>query len=62
VDGRAADQGFTEGEFVVEPLGDAFERLDGFARDFGADAVAGEYEYVEFQSVAPAATLCPTAS
>ena len=58
MNGRAANQTFIQRELMTEPLRDALERLDGFARDFGADTVAGQYEYVEFQSVAPAATPC----
>ena len=58
MDRGAADQAFTQGKIVAEPLRDARERFDSFARDFGADAVAWEYEYVEIQSVAPAATPC----
>ena len=41
-DGDAADEGFGEGEVVAAELGDGFEDVDGFAGDFGADAVAGE--------------------
>ena len=41
-DGDAADEGFGEGEVVAAELGDGSENADGFAGDFGADAVAGE--------------------
>ena len=41
-DGDAADEGFTEGEGVAAELGNGFEDVDGFAGDFGADAVAGQ--------------------
>ena len=41
-DGDAADEGFGEGEVVAAELGDGLEDVDGFAGDFGADAVSGE--------------------
>ena len=31
-----------EGEVVAAEFGDGAEDIDGFVRDFGADAVAGE--------------------
>jgi hypothetical protein len=41
-DGDAADQGFGEAEVVAAELGDSLENFNGFAGDFGADAVSGE--------------------
>ena len=46
-DGDAADEGFVEGEVVGAVVGDLLEDGDGFAGDFGADAVAGEDGDVE---------------
>ena len=41
-DRDAADESFGEGEVVAAELGDGLEDVDGFAGDFGADAVSGE--------------------
>ena len=40
-DSHAADEGFGECEGVAAGFGDGGEDVDGFAGDFGADAVAG---------------------